>query len=163
VRCIVKRRANLPADGILKLTPMNNGYLCVSLSQDGRRSAKLLHRLICTAFHGPCPSWRHQAAHGDGVRSNNVPSNLRWATPEQNCADRKNHGTHFQGSQLPWAVLTEDQIPIIRRLLEEHVPGAVIARAFNVSPSTISLINVGKNWKHVTAGVDQRTSTARIQ
>lgn len=133
---------------ILVPVPSAGGYCVVTLRRDMQSFTKRVHVLVCETFHGPRPSSRHQAAHNDGVRGNNFPINLRWATPEENQADRILHGTDTRGSEVFGAVLSEEQIPVIRRLLDQHVPGVVIARAFNVSPSTISLIGKDKIWRH---------------
>lgn len=42
------------------------------------------HILVCTAFHGPRPSPRHQVDHINRDRWDNRPENLRWVTPHEN-------------------------------------------------------------------------------
>lgn len=42
------------------------------------------HHIVCTAFHGPCPSSKHEVGHKDDDRSNNAPSNLQWITRKDN-------------------------------------------------------------------------------
>jgi hypothetical protein len=41
----------------------------------------LLHRLVCTAWHGPPPTPEHRVTHKDSDPSNSQPDNLEWATP----------------------------------------------------------------------------------
>lgn len=70
------------------LSPGRNekGYLVVVLCDMTRgRLPKThrAHRLICEAFHGPCPDG-HEAAHRDGTRDNNQAGNLRWLTHIEN-------------------------------------------------------------------------------
>jgi hypothetical protein len=68
-------------------------YLRVNMQhRDGRRRTAHLHRLVCEAYHGPAPSPIHHAAHWDGDKENNSASNLRWATPQENEADKVRHG-----------------------------------------------------------------------
>ena len=46
--------------------------------------------------------------------------------------------------------LTEPDVKIIKNMLKEGIISqADIARNFNVDPSTISMINIGKNWSHI--------------
>jgi hypothetical protein len=52
-----------------------------------------VHVVVCTAFHGSRPSPVHQAAHRNGVPTDNRAANIRWATPKENQADRERHGT----------------------------------------------------------------------
>lgn len=65
-----------------------NGYLHVALS--GTQVA--VHTLVLEAFAARRPAGM-QCAHNDGDRSNNALSNLRWATPKENNADKRQHGT----------------------------------------------------------------------
>ena len=69
-----------------------------SLRKDGYRKVgingknRLVHILVCEAFHGPKPSEAHTVDHHhDRNRSNNRADNLRWATPEE---QNGNQGTH---------------------------------------------------------------------
>jgi hypothetical protein len=82
---------------VLKPGTTARGYLVVAL---GHRGTIYVHHLVLLAFVGPRPAG-HQAAHGDGDRTNNVLSNLRWATPKENTADRYRHGTVLFGTRHP--------------------------------------------------------------
>jgi hypothetical protein len=42
-----------------------------------------VHRLVCEAFHGPCPPGL-ETLHGDENGLNNRPENLRWGTRKEN-------------------------------------------------------------------------------
>lgn len=89
-------------------------YRRVKLAVDGQYRFLSVHRLVCEAFHGPPPSEKHQAAHGDGNRLNNHASNLRWATNRENQRDRIAHGTDPSGERGPNARLTWPQVRAIR-------------------------------------------------
>lgn len=71
------------------LSPGRNskGYYTVQL-YDGsipkKPKSHLVHRLICTAFHGEPPSPDSQVNHKDGDKANNAASNLEWTTPLEN-------------------------------------------------------------------------------
>ena len=45
-------------------------------------------RIVCRAFHGPCPKGQ-TCDHRDQNTSNNHASNLRWATPEEQAENRR--------------------------------------------------------------------------
>src|SRR5690348_15132724 len=64
------------------------GYHFVVLYQTPRKRMSLISRLVCEAWHGPPPTPKHEAAHWNGVRTDNRPSNLRWATGAENAADK---------------------------------------------------------------------------
>ena len=119
------------------------------MTDEGVPRTQRIHVVICRTFHGPKPSPRHHAAHRDGNFKDNRADNVRWATPEENQADRVLHGTDIRGEQVHLAKLTEHDIPIIRRLRELHVPHRVIAYAYQVDTNAINLIEKGRTWKHV--------------
>ncbi len=48
------------------------------------KKSRLVHNIICTAFHGPKPSKSHVVNHIDYNKSNNKPENLEWVTQRQN-------------------------------------------------------------------------------
>lgn len=128
---------------ILAQRPCVDGYPRVGLSYGGRIRAIAVHVLVCEAFHGPRPSPKHQAAHGDGVRTNAAASNLRWATHRENQADRVLHGTNPVGERNPAAKLTDMNIWAIRarHLLGEQ--NASLARCFGVSDTHIGRVVSG--------------------
>jgi hypothetical protein len=43
-----------------------------------------VHRLVAGAFHGPPPNPRAQAAHLNGIKTDNRWFNLAWVTPKAN-------------------------------------------------------------------------------
>lgn len=139
---------------ILKTHVDRHGYMAVTIRDKEQRQAKLqVHRLMALTFFGPAPSARHEVAHGDGVRTNNILSNLRWATHEENCADRADHGNwHVQrGSEHHQAKLDEVAVARIKLALEGGVSGRHLASLHGVTPSRISEIRNGKAWSHVAA------------
>ena len=110
-------------------------------------------RLVCEAWHGPCPTDKHQCAHWDGDKRNDHHSNLRWATPCENSADRLRHGTDFQGEKHPCAKLSDAQIAEMRSLHRPGVYGSAVglARQFGVSESHARNILSGRVRKPAMA------------
>lgn len=87
------------AGRLLRAVRNEGGYYRVLLLGD-RPVYRRVHVLVLEAFVGPRPSPRHHAAHGpDRRKSNNRLTNLRWATPEENEADKKPHGTALGGGR----------------------------------------------------------------
>lgn len=122
-------------------THKRTGYVGVEIA--GRDT--LVHRLVLAAFVGPCPSGR-ESAHGDGVRSNNQLSNLRYATRAENAADRVRHGTAVRGDRAPSAKLTEDDV---REIRSSCLSGAAEAAKRGVSRTLVNMVRRREIWAHV--------------
>lgn len=101
-----------------------------------------VHILMMLAFHGE-PLKGYEVAHNDGVRLNNVLSNLRYDTRVGNFADTLKHGTRSRGERNGQSKLTEAEVTAIRSM-----PGSTraIARQFNVCQTTIVLIKRHERW-----------------
>lgn len=66
------------------LTPSKcNGYYTVSLTKDGSKVCRKVHRLVMAAF---CGASDYAVDHKDNDKANNHLSNLRYCTKEQNCS-----------------------------------------------------------------------------
>lgn len=141
------RNANWRGIGPRMLRPGrgSKGYLHVSLFGDQGPKQFKVSRLVCAAFHGE-PSPGVHAAHNDGDVSNNVASNLRWATPTENAGDRAVHGTQCRGEEHGKAKLTSE---LVREIRNSSESGASIARRLGLQKTTISAIRRGLTWKHL--------------
>ena len=146
----VRSGAGATSGRVLKLIAMPSGHLRVKLSDYTRREDRMVHRLVHEAFGPPAPSTDSYVLHNDGDPTNNSKENLRWGTQADNIADAVRHGTLPKGVSHHAAKLDPTKVREIRRLLSEGVPQRKVAAAFNVPCSTISKINTGKAWKHVT-------------
>ena len=63
-----------------------NGYMQVNLyTRDGRRKKEYVHRLVALTFL-PNEQCLPAVNHIDGIRDNNVLSNLEWVTHKENTA-----------------------------------------------------------------------------
>ncbi len=132
------------------------GYLAVRLNANGRQAWKRVHRLVCEAWHGPAPEGAH-AAHLDGNRLNNQPSNLAWKTPAENNADKLRHGTHQAGSKHPRVKLTGEQVEAIRL---SPLASRAASRAFGVSQSQIVRIRNRTRWAEGIAQTPSSTDSS---
>ena len=112
---------------------------------------KLVHVCVCSAFHGERPFGK-QAAHNNGIKDDNRSDNLRWATPKENIADMKIHGTHKRpaGELASGSKLKTDQVLEIRRLHKQGVKGIDLANKFGVHKATISNIVLNQRWTHLS-------------
>lgn len=160
VRRLTRGGRRYPAGYELKAKRHKGGYDCYSLI-DARGDSKTMlgHRLVALAFLGDAPTDVHEVAHNDGVRTNNNVTNLRWATPQENQADRKLHGTHVSGDTAFNRKLTSADVKQIRdcysRDGKRYSGGAVTMQAladrFDVSITQVSRIINGTRWQALAA------------
>lgn len=124
-------------------------YWSVCLYRGGKKRTALVHLLVLEAFVGPRPSDKHVACHGEkGVDDNSV-LNLRWDTQQANLADRHRDGTMTQGSAHGRAVLSEEQVRLIRRRVSQGEAQARVAKDFGVSASLVWRVVHNLLWTHV--------------
>lgn len=76
---------------LMKLS-LKSGYCVVGLTKNKRQRVKGVHVLVLEAFVSPRPEGT-LCCHGDGNRTNNQLSNLRWDSPYENYMDAVRHGT----------------------------------------------------------------------
>ena len=100
-------RRYIRADGIATrrrgriLKPVINGsgrhqvYLC---APGEKQKPQQVHRLVLTAFVGPCPEGM-EACHSNDVPTDNRLANLRWDTRSANMDDRVRNGRDPQASK----------------------------------------------------------------
>lgn len=122
-----------------------DGYSALPICINGIKHRLYVHRIVCEAFHGPCPVG-HEVAHNDGNRSNNCASNLRWATRRDNHADKIGHGTQRYGERIAWSKLTECAVREIRAGSSTIND---LAEKFGVSSGTVSKVRNGQRWRFV--------------
>lgn len=118
---------------------------------DGRGAEKheRVCRLVCAAFHGPCPPGL-ECRHENGDSLDDRASNLSWSTHLENMADMRAHGTNRGGTACGErngnAKLTDRQLTEILSL-HGKLARRFVAKQFNISPTRVSQI-----WKDAVVG-----------
>ena len=129
----------------LKLQLDVKGYHRVSLAKKPRFRQYFAHRLVAMTFI-PNPENKTQVNHKDGIKTNNLLSNLEWATPLENM--RHALATNLRrtdGAYHPSAKLTEKDVREIRSLAP-FTKTTVLAKKYGVLYSTIWCIIRRKLW-----------------
>ena len=138
------------SDGWRRMKPkkIGNGYYAVILHANGGEVTRYCHRLVLEVFVGP-PGPGQEAAHNNGVRTDNRLENLRWASRRENHADKLKHGTDNRGDKHPMRKLDSKRVQIARLMLRDGFTQKAVARIFRVSPAAVSNIALRKSWSHV--------------
>jgi hypothetical protein len=123
----------------------NNGYLAVTLTDGINRPQISVHRIVARAFIGECPIGLH-VLHGDGDKTNNHYTNLRYGTPAENIEDTRLHGRRRIGAQVANAKLDDDAV---RHIRSSNRNGAALAAMYGVTAAHISAVRRRKAWQHV--------------
>jgi len=142
---VVSRKKKHP----IIMKPIKAGsYVGLTLwRNDGHGERVYLHRIICEAFHGPCPEGM-ECRHLDGDKTNNAASNLAWGTKLQNENDRKKHGTTAAGESNPMAKLTRQKVSEMRKYRADTGESyRLIGLRFGVSTMTAFRAVTGQSWR----------------
>lgn len=76
---------------VLKQSPNNKGYMCVSFCTRGKQIHLLVHRICATCFV-PNPLDLPEVNHIDNDPTNNIVSNLEWCTRKYNISYKERYG-----------------------------------------------------------------------
>jgi hypothetical protein len=130
------------------------GYARISLNHGIGQN---VCRIICQRVYGLAPTNKHEAAHscGNGHVGCINPRHLRWATPKENGADKKRHGTGPRGARSAFNKVSEDQVRTIVSL-EGRMSRKELADHFNVHCTTVDAILSGKSWGWLTGRVPEK-------
>lgn len=110
----------------------------------------MVHRVVCTEVHGDPPTPEHETAHSCGVRPCCNWRHIRWATHEENIADKQGHGTQTRGDDHPPAKLTAEKVLRIRELAATNrFSQKEIGVMFDIGQMQVCRIVTRKQWKHV--------------
>lgn len=131
-------------------THSTQGYTLVNVRDDSRfRRTMKVSRMVALAFI-PNPLSKPEVNHKNGVKTDNRVENLEWVTGEENNAHALATGlVDNRGERNGASKLNEREVSAIRYLaLQTCASNGEIARAFRISPSTVSFIATGKRWAH---------------
>lgn len=133
------------------------GYPRIILYDNGKKTYRTTHQLVCEAFHGPRPAG-NQVNHIDGIKTNNCPENLEWVTVRRNFIHAREHGLTpkieeffpaLKGEASPCAKLTNSDVFAIRQCFAKKGYAILLAKRFGVSRTTIFRIRRRELWAHL--------------
>lgn len=126
------------------------GYLSITLRSSNRQRTWCVHQLVATAFLGQRPAGLH-VNHKDGVKTNNLASNLEYVTASENQRHAYKSGLMSRkGESHNNAKLDDDKV---REIFSRYAAGETqksIGESMGVHQMAISLVLRRKRWAHVT-------------
>ena len=142
---------------ILKPTKNSKNAMTVILCYRGKRKTYSVHRLVALAFIIRIPGLE-VVNHIDGNPENNHEQNLEWCTHKHNQIHAYETGLKGHGAKSVMAKLNEEQVLEIRRMTLLRVKRKDIAKAFNVTSSTIKWIQYNRTWRRVQLSAEEVAS-----
>ncbi len=115
---------------------------------DFQGKKRFIHHLVLEAFVGARPAG-HECCHGDDERSNNVVTNLRWGTRQDNVDDKERSGHTLRGETHGSSKLRDSDVIEIRRRVASGEMQKVIAAEFGIHQVLVSMIHLRKRWGHL--------------
>ena len=148
---------------ILTLTLQHKGYLQTTVRCAEAPRNYQIHLAVAHAFVEGRTAERWQVNHKDGIKTNNVWTNLEWVTPSENGLHAiKNGLVKALGERHPRARLSE---ATVRRIASEAAAGrapARIAKDLGLPDTTVHSVLNGQTWKHVT-GFEKRSALRGVK
>lgn len=122
----------------------SGGYYWNVAAWFGGKNYPRIHLIVCTLFHGPRPSLKHQVNHIDGNRDNNSADNLEWTTAAENMANAVRRGA-FEDLGLGRGMMEEDDCCLLSIVtqLDSGITNTELGRRYDKDPSTFSRISSG--------------------
>ena len=138
----------------LKKRINEDGYEIITMGAPEMRDGRTkVHRIVATVFcENPNPEIFTEVNHIDFNRTNNDYRNLEWVSHVDNIkksAEANRYKGSHTGEKNGRAILTENDVKIIKSMIASDISCLKIARDFNVGASTIYNIKLGNTWKGV--------------
>jgi len=147
---ICGKRPGLLKSKILKQFD-SRGYRFVILSKNGSKKNCYVHRLVAQCFI-PNPENKPQVNHKNGVKSDNVLTNLEWSTIQDNhlhsYRELNRHRPNQKGDRNTNSKLTRNQVnDIINRYKSKKSTAIQLAKEFSINKNYVYQLSNGKTWK----------------
>lgn len=143
---------NLRTGNFVKPMLSPQGYMHVSLSQNGRKKRFPVHRLVAFAFLDN-PEEKPNVNHIDGDKTNNRLSNLEWATQSENCLHAIRTGLRKKFKN-EYREHSDETVHSICKMIVQNFRTRDICEALDVPPHLVCNIRKGYQYKDITCQYD---------
>jgi hypothetical protein len=145
----LKRKWKLK-DFIMSAYLDKRGYFNINLFIKHQIKHFYVHRLVAQAFLPLNTENKRTINHIDGNKINNIPSNLEWATDQENITHAVQNGfINTRGENSKMSKLKTDDILKIRDLFNKTKNYKMISKQFNIHARTVYKIINKERWKHI--------------
>lgn len=136
-------------------------YPAVALCRLGKPKTLTVHSIVLETFRGPRPFPKAEGRHLNGLKFDNSLDNLVWGSHEENCLDKKLHGTQCFGEGIGTSKLTEAHVLEIRARRQRGELLKDIAKSYSISQEHAYKICIGRAWSHTSEGEIRKRSPKR--
>lgn len=135
-------------DRIIKVQKNHEGYRVVKFSTGNEPKYLRVCRLVALT-HIPNPYNLPVVNHLNGIKDDDRVENLEWTSVSGNNKHAFQIGlSDIHGENHPGCKLSNKDVELIKSMKGKMKQG-LIAKQFNVSESTVSMILKGKRWQHL--------------
>lgn len=125
-----------------------DGYWTFTAGSSNEKKVRCFtHRIVAMLFV-PNPNGYKEVDHLDGNRANPSADNLEWVTHQENIRRAAARGS-YSGERNSHAKLKIQEVMDIRQAYKNGIRLCDLARQYNMNPTSIRDIVIGKNWKCV--------------
>jgi hypothetical protein len=131
----------------MKTSTSSRGYIQIVLGG----KCFFVHKLVARNFI-PNPDNKPFINHKDGVKTNNLPSNLEWCTASENSQHSFKAGLQInpRGEEHRKTKLKNADVLKIIELSGKGLSSKDIGKKFNLSYQSVYEILTGRTWNHLT-------------
>lgn len=139
-----------------------SGYTLVELTDDnGKGHVVLIHRLVCSVWHGPQPSPKHVVAHLFDVKTLNTPQTLAWVTRGENMRQAYRNGCRVPSRAK--GPLSAASVRAIRLRANSGETVPMIARDLGLPREVVRRAAINQTYQWVKATLAETEKVRRAE
>jgi hypothetical protein len=140
----------LKETGVILRNRKTSDYLTVTLKVLKQKKNFFIHKLVAENFIPKENEKQNFVIHIDNDRQNNYFENLKWANPKETFVhtEKFNKKLHlkFRKNKTSNAKINKKNAELIRKMLEQGIVQAKIAKIFGISEMQVTRIKRNENW-----------------
>lgn len=144
----ILQKSGTQSNRILKDYDNGKGYRYITLRKDNTPSNHYVHILVAIAFLEN-PLNKSSVNHINGIKSDNVITNLEWVTNKENMIHASKMNLLRKGENNVLSKINNEDVLKIRSLKNSGKALNKIGMMFGISASHVHRIMHKKLWKHI--------------